>query len=76
MADPTFSVVNSKETVAGRSPVLEDASRPGSGAIRDGLPLAARVVITGFDKLREGRLTVHLPDGSSRSFGTHRFCTR
>lgn len=70
MADPTFSVVNSKETVAGRSPVLEDASRPGSGAIRDGLPLAARAVITGFDKLREGRLTVHLPDGSSRSFGT------
>lgn len=70
MADPTFSVVNLEETVAGRSPVLEDASRPGSGAIRDGLPLAARAVITGFDKLREGRLTVHLPDGSSRSFGT------
>jgi cyclopropane-fatty-acyl-phospholipid synthase len=70
MADPTFSVVNLEETVAGRSPVLEDASRPGSGAIRDGLPLAARAVITGFDKLREGRLTVHLPDGSSRLFGT------
>lgn len=70
MADPTFSVVNLEETVAGRSPVLEDASRPGSGAIRDGLPLAARAVITGFDKLREGRLTIHLPDGSSRSFGT------
>jgi cyclopropane-fatty-acyl-phospholipid synthase len=70
MADPTFSVVNLKETVAGRSPVLEDASRPGSGAIRDGLPLAARVVIAGFKRLREGRLTVHLPDDSSRSFGT------
>ena len=70
MADPTFSVVNLEETVAGRSPVLEDASRPGSGAIRDGLPLAARVVIAGFNRLREGRLTVHLPDGSTRSFGT------
>ena len=72
MADPTFSVVNSNKTGSGRVPAIEDAPRPvgGSVAARDGLPLAARAVIAGFDKLREGRLTVHLPDGSSRSFGT------
>jgi len=72
MADPTLSVVNSNKTGSGRVPAIEDALRPvgDSVAARDGLPLAARVVIAGFNRLREGRLTVHLPDGSTRSFGT------
>lgn len=70
MADPNFSVVNFKETGAGRPPESENASRLGSRAIaEDGIPLAARIVFAGFRRLREGRLTVHLPDGSSRTFG-------
>ena len=72
MADRTLSVVNFDETGAGRARKAEDPTQPGGGeaAVRDGLPLAARIVFAGFSRLREGRLTVHLPNGSSRSFGT------
>lgn len=69
MADPDFSVINLNETVARRHPVSGDASRPGSGAVGNWIPFAARIVIAGFSRLREGRLTIHLPDGSSLSFG-------
>ncbi len=72
MADPDFSVVNFKETGAGRAREAEGSPQPGAGetAVPDGLPLAAKIVFAGFSRLREGRLTVHLPDGSTRSFGT------
>jgi cyclopropane-fatty-acyl-phospholipid synthase len=71
MADPDFSVVNFKEPGAGRAREGEDSPQPGAGgtAVRDGLPLAAKIVFGGFSRLREGGMTVHLPDGSSRSFG-------
>jgi len=72
MVDPAFFVVNSDTTGSGRVPAIEDGPRPRGGVVaaRGGLPVAARVVIAAFNKLREGRLTVRLPDGSSRSFGT------
>ena len=69
MVDPTFSVVKSDEPVAWRETAIEDAPESRTVAVRDGFPLAARVVFAGFSRLREGRLTIHLPDGSSRSFG-------
>jgi cyclopropane-fatty-acyl-phospholipid synthase len=71
MADPKFFVVKSDPTVAGRAPANDDAPRAVSGTVtaRGRLPLSARIVIAGFSRLREGRLTIHLPDGSSLSFG-------
>jgi cyclopropane-fatty-acyl-phospholipid synthase len=71
MADATFSVVKSTDA-AEMASAIEGAPQPGGGAVtaQGGLPLAARAVIAGFNKLREGRLTIHLPDGSSRYFGT------
>ncbi len=72
MAETRFSIVNSGDTAEREEPEFETRALVGDGVI--GPPglhaVASRIVLSGFGRLRDGHLTLHLPDGSTRTYGT------
>ena len=72
MAESNFRVVKPGRGSAPEA-VLEENDVVSTTEARgrfDGAPLAARIALAGLARLRDGALTVRLPDGSSHRFGT------
>ncbi len=72
MAESNFRVVKpGRGSEPGAVPVENDVvSTTEARRSFDGAPLAARIALAGLARLRDGALTVRLPDGSSHRFGT------
>ena len=71
MADPSLHAVTEDDGAVERRHVGVSARGLASGSSRSGsaIPLAARLVLARLDRLRDGRLTVHLPGGEHRVVG-------
>lgn len=71
MAEPEFSGVTTGNTAEkGVAEIHPHASvEHGAPGLRGFDAVASRLVFAGLERLRDGHLTVHLPDGSSRAFG-------
>ncbi len=71
MAEYNFRVVNSEENSALRTNTAADGDGIQSETRErfQRAPFAARLALSGLARLRDGALTVRLPDGSSHSFG-------
>jgi len=73
MTESLFRVVDAEESSSGEKPSGGGRSEgtPRSHSQSQSTPLAARAVLAGLGKLRDGALIVHLPDGTNRKFGNH-----
>jgi len=71
MADRSFRAVECEDSAAVRRPSLtaESTSESEVGAAPGRIPLAARIALTGLNRLKIGRLTIRLPDGRTHRFG-------
>lgn len=71
MADPSLHAVGEDDGAVERrhAGVSERGLAKGSRRPRPALPLAARMVLARLDRVRDGRLTVHLPGGEHRVVG-------
>ncbi len=71
MAESTFRIVQPGDRIE-RDAHAAGGGRPTNKETRDAegrTPFAARLVLAGLGKLRDGTLSVRLPDGRSRVFG-------
>jgi cyclopropane-fatty-acyl-phospholipid synthase len=72
MADRRFRTVECEDVAAAGDPsmIVESTSGSESGSAPRHMPPAARVVISGLTRLRNGQLTLRLPDERSYCFGS------
>jgi len=72
MAESKFCSVDSESCFSPRTHTVAGGDGVESEAREDfeRAPLAAKLALAGLARLRDGSLTVRLPDGTSRSFGT------
>lgn len=75
MTESPFRVVKPEDVPSVGRPGTDTDSprtdRVGSSSQSPTTPFAARVVLAGLGRLRDGSLIVNLPDGSSQRFGAH-----